>query len=106
LLSTDPLLVECNFFGASDHAALALLQGGNETSGFEQAVMGASVEPSVTTAHDFDVKLIQLQIPFVNVCDFQLAIDMSVTTVASFHNKTNSTNEQGARRLPAHYKLP
>jgi hypothetical protein len=37
LLGIYPLLVEGDFFGAGDHEALALLQGGNDASGFVQA---------------------------------------------------------------------
>ena len=69
----DPLLVEGDFFGAGDHEALAFLQGGNEASSFEQAVVGAGVEPGVAAAHDFDIELVLCQVAFIHIGDFQLA---------------------------------
>ena len=69
----DPLLVEGDFFGAGDHQALAFLQGGNEASGLQQAVVRTGVEPGVAPAHDFNVELVLLKIAFVDVGDFQLA---------------------------------
>ena len=63
--------MEGDFFGAGDHEALAFLQGGDEASSIQQAVMGAGVEPRVATAHDFDIQLVLRQIAFVDVGDFK-----------------------------------
>lgn len=45
----DPFLRKGNFFRACHLQSLAFLQGGDEAGGFQQAVMRASVQPSVST---------------------------------------------------------
>ena len=71
LFRRDPALAEGDFFRAGDLEALALLDGGDELAGFEQAVVGAGVEPGVAAAHDLDVELALFEVEAVEVGDFQ-----------------------------------
>ena len=73
LLRGDPTLAEGDFFEAGDLEALALLDGGDELAGFEQAVVGAGVEPGVAAAEDLDVELASVEVEAVEVGDFQFA---------------------------------
>lgn len=50
-----------------------MFQGGDELPGFEQAFVGASVQPGVASAHDLDVELALLQVQAVQVGDFVFA---------------------------------
>ena len=50
-----------------------MLQRGDELPRFEQAFVGARVQPGVATAHDFDVELALLEVKAVQVGDFVFA---------------------------------
>ena len=50
-----------------------MLQRGDELPRFEQAFVGAGVQPGVAAAHDFDVELALLEIQAVQVGDFVFA---------------------------------
>ena len=69
----DPLLAVGDFFRAGDLEALAVLQGGDEMAGLEQAVEGAGVQPGITALHDLHVELVALQVGLVDRGDFQFA---------------------------------
>ena len=73
LFRRDPALAEGDFFRASDLEPLALFDGSDELAGFEQAVVGAGVEPGIAAAHDFDVELALFEVAAVEVGDFQFA---------------------------------
>ncbi|MNR29514.1 hypothetical protein D3C85_1469050 [compost metagenome] len=49
IVGTEPVIVKGDFFQASYFIALPLLDGFNKVSGFQQALMGAGVEPGETT---------------------------------------------------------
>ena len=73
LFGRDPALAEGDFLRAGDLEALALLDGGDELAGFEQAVVGAGVEPGVAAAHDLDVELAFFEVEAVEVGDLEFA---------------------------------
>ena len=50
-----------------------MLQRGNELPGFQQAVVGARIEPGIATLHDLHMELALLQIRLIDTGDFQLA---------------------------------
>ena len=72
LSGIDPVLPVGNFFRASDFESLAVFDGGDELTGFEQAFVGPGVEPGVATAHDFDVEFALFEIQTVEISNFQL----------------------------------
>ena len=69
----DPALAEGDFLGAGDLQSLALLDGGDELPGFEQAVVGAGVEPGVAATHDLDIELALFEVEAVEVGDLEFA---------------------------------
>ena len=66
-------LAEGDFFRAGDLEALALLDGGDELAGFEQAIVGTGVEPGIAAAHDLDIELALFEVAAVEVGDFEFA---------------------------------
>ncbi len=70
---SNPALAEGDFLRASDLQALALFNRGDELPGFEQAVVGAGVQPGVAAAEGLHLQLALLQIDAVDVGDLQLA---------------------------------
>jgi hypothetical protein len=62
LLGIDPALAECNLFGASHLQALSLLQCGDEAGRFQQAVVGARVQPSEPSAHTDTIRNLSINL--------------------------------------------
>lgn len=68
-----PGLAPGDFLGAGDLEALAVFDGLDELAGFQQAVVGAGVEPGIAAAQVFDMQPFLVQIEPVEVGDLQLA---------------------------------
>ena len=73
LFRRDPALAEGDFFRAGNLEALAFFNGRDELAGFEQAIVGAGVEPGIAATHDFDVELSLLEVEAVEVGDLEFA---------------------------------
>ena len=73
LVEVYPTLAPGYLFDAGDTEALAVLDGGYEVGGFEQAVAVAGVEPGEAAAEEFDTQGTFLQVEAVEVGDFVLA---------------------------------
>src|SRR3546814_7051571 len=52
----DPALTPSDFFQTGNLCTLTMLNGADELARFEQAVMCASIEPSITAAHALNVQ--------------------------------------------------
>ena len=71
LLCSDPAIAIGDLFRAGDFKALTVFDGLDELGGFDQRVVGAGIEPGITTAHDFNVELVLLEVDLVDGGDFQ-----------------------------------
>ncbi len=73
VVSVDVAEAVDDLFGAGDLEALALLDRGDESTGVEERVVGASVQPGGASAEDFCAELAALKVPAVDVGDLELA---------------------------------
>ena len=62
-----------DLLGAGDLEALAVLDGLDEVGGVEQGVVGAGIEPGEAAAEDLGAEFAAVEVPGVDVGDFELA---------------------------------
>ena len=73
LLGIDKALGERDFFRAGDFQALAFFDDVDELRGFQQRLMRAGIEPRITAAEPFDMKLAAFEVSLVQIGDLQFA---------------------------------
>src|SRR5476649_1513488 len=73
LLRINPLLPKRDLFRAGHFKPLTVLKRGDETTGFQQRVVGAGIQPRIASAHDLYRQLAPLHVDTVKVGNLKLA---------------------------------
>src|SRR5207302_1941736 len=66
-------MAAADVLGTCDFQPLPLFHDVDELRGFKQRIMGGGVEPRVAAPEALDVKLAALEVPLVEIGDFELA---------------------------------
>ena len=99
LPSVDPLLPVGYLFGTGDLQPLSMLDGLDELAGFDQALLGAGVQPGVPPPHALNRELAAFEIAAVQIRDFQLAADGRLKTRGVFHDVVIVEIQAGHRKI-------